>query len=806
MLEKHAAVRMPTKATLAKRTMWKNLAQIGTVFYIVAFAWHIQVLPWLYSIGGRDLMATLSLYGDQPHLFQENLDLNDPNLSREFALMGSATHTIVFLFGMLSAILMSKIRSFYRQVNGDHIQPSTMSATILLMLWSATVFHSLAWYVLTLCFETKFGVVYKFARIFFNENGKSPFAWVSSVSYTSALLLGFLLSHDTHNENFQRIVLPSQTLRSWSLWVILPFLVWVVTLDTVTLPFYHELQYHSDTITPNETKIYESLLERIIRDEHSVVYLLGLLMCSLIPTIHTGVKVFGLFSAEGVPRGRLLPELLESFREVAHTFTLCTLLSWFMITLAMKYDHVEDLVSMAGSIVESMHSFLFNTPKLTGFIALYVVTLYVFLGSVPFVSDFVVSAKTYLSLLLIWNCHLVFFFGSFLPFNIWSALGSRGFIELGGPYSQFDALIDALAWVGFGSYIFPVVFKGTVKVFSVKLKSPWGFKQDCIMAAVCIIPLGVTLWWQWVNNYPALPVYIALTGIHLFYLMSWQGRPEYSGHRHWEEFIIRLQSTIALIEDYFSFEVILSTKQNIGSRQIRSISPLKDTEARIFGFHPHGMYPCSVIWAPLSHRFRKTFGKLKIYTMTDAFTHVVPAMREFCQYTGGLEVSRAVVSGMLKKKKSIMLVPGGQGEIMLHTRANLNNNIIELCGRHKGFVRMALRHDAELVPTFNFGELQAIENIYLPRIQGLGRIIFGFPLPFFPVGIWGFLPIPRKVKMTWVIGEPIKTKARITGKPTEEEVDRFHLQYFTALKDLIEKHKHEAGYGTYKTSFQGLDI
>eukprot|EP00511_Aplanochytrium_stocchinoi_P009412 CAMPEP_0204866136 /NCGR_PEP_ID=MMETSP1348-20121228/16023_1 /ASSEMBLY_ACC=CAM_ASM_000700 /TAXON_ID=215587 /ORGANISM="Aplanochytrium stocchinoi, Strain GSBS06" /LENGTH=192 /DNA_ID=CAMNT_0052017871 /DNA_START=60 /DNA_END=638 /DNA_ORIENTATION=- len=192
--------------------------------------------------------------------------------------------------------------------------------------------------------------------------------------------------------------------------------------------------------------------------------------------------------------------------------------------------------------------------------------------------------------------------------------------------------------------------------------------------------------------------------------------------------------------------------------------------------------------------------------MTDAFTHVVPAMREFCQYTGGREVSKQVVSEMLNSKKTIMLVPGGQGEIMLHTRENLDAKIISLCAKHKGFVRMALKHNAELVPTFNFGELQAIENIYLPKMQNLGRALFGFPLPFLPVGIWGFLPIPRKVNMRWVIGKPIQPRTQIPGKPTEDEVAEMHRQYFLALRDLIDSHKEAADYGEFKVEYKGIVI
>lgn len=52
-------------------------------------------------------------------------------------------------------------------------------------------------FMMRYAFETKFGPVYNYATIFYKTTGgESPFAWASSVSFTSALLLGFFLSSD----------------------------------------------------------------------------------------------------------------------------------------------------------------------------------------------------------------------------------------------------------------------------------------------------------------------------------------------------------------------------------------------------------------------------------------------------------------------------------------------------------------------------------------------------------------------------------------------------------------------------------
>ena len=111
-------------------------------------------------------------------------------------------------------------------------------------------------------------------------------------------------------------------------------------------------------------------------------------------------------------------------------------------------------------------------------------------------------------------------------------------------------------------------------------------------------------------------------------------------------------------------------------------------------------------------------------------------------------------------------------------------------------------------PVFSFGEWELMDNIYLPAVQKPTRKIFGFPIPFIPVGRYG-LPMPRRPKhgITIVIGKPIEAKAstprRETGffEPTEEDVDRVHKSYFEAVRDLWNRYKVEAGYGQHSLLF-----
>ena len=86
----------------------------------------------------------------------------------------------------------------------------------------------------------------------------------------------------------------------------------------------------------------------------------------------------------------------------------------------------------------------------------------------------------------------------------------------------------------------------------------------------------------------------------------------------------------------------------------------------------------------------------------------------------------------------------------------------------------------------------------MPPLQRLTRKVLGFPMPFWPVGIWGFLPIPRPVKMRVCFGQPIKMEIASEGEPTEEEVDQLHYKFYKAMQDLYDKHKEVCGYSGWE--------
>ncbi len=149
----------------------------------------------------------------------------------------------------------------------------------------------------------------------------------------------------------------------------------------------------------------------------------------------------------------------------------------------------------------------------------------------------------------------------------------------------------------------------------------------------------------------------------------------------------------------------------------------------------------------------------------------------------------------LERKECITIIPGGQVE-MFESRS-WDTNVLVYSG-HVGFVRMALEHNAELVPVVSIGEWDLMDNIYMPALQNATRKKLGFPIPFIPQGRF-LLPMARKPKhgITIVIGEPIRFTPK-SSPPSEEDVSEAHRLFYEHLEDMFERHKAESGYPDHR--------
>lgn len=111
--------------------------------------------------------------------------------------------------------------------------------------------------------------------------------------------------------------------------------------------------------------------------------------------------------------------------------------------------------------------------------------------------------------------------------------------------------------------------------------------------------------------------------------------------------------------------------------------------------------------------------------------------------------------------------------------------------RRKGFVKMAIRTGADLVPVLAFGEndlydqLQPDSHPKIHKFQLFVKKVLGFTIPLFHArGIFnydvGLMPYRRPLNI--VVGRPIRVMQ--SAQPGQEEIDRVHEEYIQELETI----------------------
>jgi len=211
--------------------------------------------------------------------------------------------------------------------------------------------------------------------------------------------------------------------------------------------------------------------------------------------------------------------------------------------------------------------------------------------------------------------------------------------------------------------------------------------------------------------------------------------------------------------------------------QIVRTSKLETNRQYIFDVHPHGILPFGTMAALLTEALEKDVWQgIKMRVLAASFCFYVPIYRDMILAGGVVDAARYNAKRLLKEGYSLMLVPGGATEA-LHTTPD--QDVVFLKSR-KGFVRLALENGAWLVPCYSFGESETYRQMkggpVVDFMKKHWQRIFGISLPLI-TNI-----IPRKVKITPVIGTPIPVDK--VEKPTEKQVQDLLDKYIVALQQL----------------------
>ena len=305
-----------------------------------------------------------------------------------------------------------------------------------------------------------------------------------------------------------------------------------------------------------------------------------------------------------------------------------------------------------------------------------------------------------------------------------------------------------------------------------------------MLSFLIFLPTSALLLWAGL-----LPSYFLATGI---------GAAEKNGSREWPRFQSWLGRQVekVLPQWFGSFDV-----------HVEDAGMFSVDEKYVFCYAPHGLYPLGAAYLPITPSFRSLLPGIRPATLSASIVFQIPIMRDLLLWTGLRVVSRSTFARTLRTRRSVIVVPGGQAELIhvhkLRKNSPRRNGIVNkpgecifYCG-HKGFVRLALQEKANLVPIVAFGEVTSLKNIVdAPKLLQWTYKKFGFPFPFVTCGKGGILPFPSKEGLKFVIGNPIKPIDLMGDIPTEDEVAIQHEIFYQELVALWDKHK---------STFQGYE-
>ncbi|KND03876.1 uncharacterized protein SPPG_01328 [Spizellomyces punctatus DAOM BR117] len=237
------------------------------------------------------------------------------------------------------------------------------------------------------------------------------------------------------------------------------------------------------------------------------------------------------------------------------------------------------------------------------------------------------------------------------------------------------------------------------------------------------------------------------------------------------------------IKDYFP----------IGLVKTVDLDPSKNY---LFGYHPHGIIGIGA-WtnfATEASDFAGKFPGINLRLMTLQTNFHLPLWREVLLCLGISSVSRRSCDNILNKGPghSCMIVVGGATESLAAFPYTADLTI----KKRLGFIKVALRNGANLVPVFSFGENDIWDQVPNPpgsmvrTIQVLFQRYMTFAPPlFFGRGIFqynvGIMPYRRPVIS--VVGKPIECPK--IENPSTEVILEYQKKYLDGLQAIWDEHK-----------------
>lgn len=236
---------------------------------------------------------------------------------------------------------------------------------------------------------------------------------------------------------------------------------------------------------------------------------------------------------------------------------------------------------------------------------------------------------------------------------------------------------------------------------------------------------------------------------------------------------------------------------------------LPPTRKYLFGYHPHGIisHGAFAAFATEALGFSQLFPGITNTLLTLDSNFRIPLYRDYALRLGLASVSRESCENILSKGgpnnegmgRAITIVVGGARESLDAQPGALRL----VLARRKGFIKLAIRTGADLVPVLAFGENELYDQFdpeghpWVHKFQLAVKAAMGFTVPLFHArGVFnydvGMMPYRRPLNV--VVGRPIMVDRM--ERPTQEYVDEIHGKYVQELvriwdewKDIFAKHR-----------------
>ncbi|KAH9820258.1 diacylglycerol acyltransferase-domain-containing protein [Melampsora americana] len=228
----------------------------------------------------------------------------------------------------------------------------------------------------------------------------------------------------------------------------------------------------------------------------------------------------------------------------------------------------------------------------------------------------------------------------------------------------------------------------------------------------------------------------------------------------------------------------------------------------IFGYHPHGIIGMGAIanFATNATGFSELFPNLNPHLLTLKTNFQIPFYRDLILSLGICSVSIKSCILTLKSKNDLsqdfknnkgegnclVIVVGGAAESLSAHPGTADLTL----KRRLGFIKLAMREGADLVPVFSFGEndvyaqLANEQGTALYTIQKKFQSVFGFTLPIFHGrGVFNYSLglLPYRHPIVSVVGKPIRVE--LNPKPTLEEIQVVQEKYINELTNIWDQYK-----------------